>query len=433
MEKYQISALYNDNSKTFIINTHATIGSIFELLMEKYNLYIYSLETIECTISETNEEKLVVRKIDFMNEIDTFNTSFEECMKKESIEKKHNIQFILHDRKRDENGNVIKDNKFINKYNDFLAVINDQMMARSLQNRYDSQIRYNNLLNNIYGSPSVVANAPDTPSGGHSTSVPARQSNASMTFANNLLNIFNVPLNNPSVDVSGNPSHDISGNQQSIPNFGGYTTGSTFPVGQQGLFSNLMNPFMGGGFSTASDTSGNTVGTVPDISGNTHVNPTLTYEFTFDIPLSTQGSVPARWFPTQGPPSVVANVSAQQFYTQSSTQSSINEIYNNFFNLLNSRLGIPAQQMTDVKMILSKDELEALEVKKYKDCKSSDEARCSVCLQSFNDEDDVIKLKCTHIYHPNCIKEWLSTSSNKCPICREEVAKGIPNQDIDSE
>ena len=42
------------------------------------------------------------------------------------------------------------------------------------------------------------------------------------------------------------------------------------------------------------------------------------------------------------------------------------------------------------------------------------------------------KLKCGHIFKEECIKEWLSESSNKCPVCREEVAKGKPNQEVNT-
>ena len=139
MNKYQITVKYNEIIKTFNINDYDTIGSIFEFLMNKFNLYIYSLETIHCIICDSDSNE--IKKIDFKTEYDNFNITFSDCITQENIDK--NITFVLFDRNRDENGNVIKNNNFIDKYNNFVAIINDQSMARNLQNRYD---RYINII-----------------------------------------------------------------------------------------------------------------------------------------------------------------------------------------------------------------------------------------------------------------------------------------------
>jgi hypothetical protein len=51
---------------------------------------------------------------------------------------------------------------------------------------------------------------------------------------------------------------------------------------------------------------------------------------------------------------------------------------------------------------------------------------CLICMEQFNNEDIVTEIKCRHIFHKNCIKEWLCKQSNKCPICRIEVGEGKP-------
>ena len=40
--------------------------------------------------------------------------------------------------------------------------------------------------------------------------------------------------------------------------------------------------------------------------------------------------------------------------------------------------------------------------------------------------DNIIKVKCGHYYHKNCGEEWFCKCSNKCPICKMEIADGIP-------
>ena len=42
---------------------------------------------------------------------------------------------------------------------------------------------------------------------------------------------------------------------------------------------------------------------------------------------------------------------------------------------------------------------------------------CPICVEEFK-ADDFENLKCGHSFHPNCIKEWLS-SKTTCPYCRK--------------
>lgn len=44
---------------------------------------------------------------------------------------------------------------------------------------------------------------------------------------------------------------------------------------------------------------------------------------------------------------------------------------------------------------------------------------CTICLEIFEDENQVIKLVCSHIYHIDCIKESISRNiiNPKCPTC----------------
>lgn len=52
---------------------------------------------------------------------------------------------------------------------------------------------------------------------------------------------------------------------------------------------------------------------------------------------------------------------------------------------------------------------------------------CTICLEKFLYNDNVIKLRCYHVFHPNCIDKWLNqrinTSSviNTCPTCRQII------------
>lgn len=47
--------------------------------------------------------------------------------------------------------------------------------------------------------------------------------------------------------------------------------------------------------------------------------------------------------------------------------------------------------------------------------------RCLICLVDYETGNECRKLvKCNHIFHKDCIDEWLTTGRNSCPLCRGE-------------
>ena len=45
------------------------------------------------------------------------------------------------------------------------------------------------------------------------------------------------------------------------------------------------------------------------------------------------------------------------------------------------------------------------------------ESICSICLDDFDSEKEIIFLDCKHIYHTECILEWINKDAS-CPLCR---------------
>lgn len=55
---------------------------------------------------------------------------------------------------------------------------------------------------------------------------------------------------------------------------------------------------------------------------------------------------------------------------------------------------------------------------------------CTICLDSFQEESVVIRLKCRHKFHIECLLEW-GEEQQKCPHCREDFKMEELNNQIE--
>lgn len=60
------------------------------------------------------------------------------------------------------------------------------------------------------------------------------------------------------------------------------------------------------------------------------------------------------------------------------------------------------------------------------DGKTTDDT-CALCLEDYEDGDELRELKCEHRYHSECIDEWLS-QKRTCPVCNSDALLGKPVQ-----
>ena len=52
------------------------------------------------------------------------------------------------------------------------------------------------------------------------------------------------------------------------------------------------------------------------------------------------------------------------------------------------------------------------------------EKTCTICIEEFLENEQIYLLKCNHIYHINCIDEWIlktGESKVKCPNCNKLI------------
>mmetsp|Transcript_27161 Transcript_27161/g.64488 ORF Transcript_27161/g.64488 Transcript_27161/m.64488 type:complete len:394 (+) Transcript_27161:152-1333(+) len=62
------------------------------------------------------------------------------------------------------------------------------------------------------------------------------------------------------------------------------------------------------------------------------------------------------------------------------------------------------------------------------------EQTCSICLLAFEEGETVTDLTCGHLYHAECVSEWL-LKKNECPLCKNPIASEVRtfNQDEDGD
>ncbi|MCD7461040.1 RING finger protein 24 [Datura stramonium] len=62
----------------------------------------------------------------------------------------------------------------------------------------------------------------------------------------------------------------------------------------------------------------------------------------------------------------------------------------------------------------------SINLHKYESPKSTcleSKEHCCLCLVDYCDGEDLAKIDCGHVYHIDCIKEWIKLK-NSCPICK---------------
>ncbi|XP_008216235.1 uncharacterized protein LOC100678661 isoform X2 [Nasonia vitripennis] len=60
--------------------------------------------------------------------------------------------------------------------------------------------------------------------------------------------------------------------------------------------------------------------------------------------------------------------------------------------------------------------------KRVKDVENKEDTieKCTICLSEFEENENVRRLPCMHLFHIDCVDQWLSTNSC-CPICRVDI------------
>lgn len=67
--------------------------------------------------------------------------------------------------------------------------------------------------------------------------------------------------------------------------------------------------------------------------------------------------------------------------------------------------------------------IDRLQRSQYNPATMTAETTCTICYEDFKPGDQVTQLKCNeaHLFHTDCIIEWISRGENTCPLCRADI------------
>ena len=110
----------------------------------------------------------------------------------------------------------------------------------------------------------------------------------------------------------------------------------------------------------------------------------------------------------------------EDFAIKAVDQQIIDDLYPNPDAMSYEQLLQLEDNMGSVNKGLTKNQFEKLPEVKYDKDKYSENYQCIICMEEFKIKEKVKLLPCGHIFHKNCIKEWL-LKQKSCPFCKSEI------------
>ena len=85
---------------------------------------------------------------------------------------------------------------------------------------------------------------------------------------------------------------------------------------------------------------------------------------------------------------------------------------------------INLNNLSDVIVTTNKTDLEQLKEITYNDVTYNDvTCDCMICMMEVKKDDIILDIECKHIFHKDCLFEYLNTYNHICPICRKDIGR----------
>ena len=98
------------------------------------------------------------------------------------------------------------------------------------------------------------------------------------------------------------------------------------------------------------------------------------------------------------------------------TNRSLNRTFISQYSYLNTLSPINRAKSEKIKNELNQKKIEIKDVSKLDENKNG----CVICLEKFENNQQVYKLDCSHIFHIFCLNKEIE-NRQKCPVCRKEL------------
>lgn len=82
-------------------------------------------------------------------------------------------------------------------------------------------------------------------------------------------------------------------------------------------------------------------------------------------------------------------------------------------------------EFEDVKVTLTKQDFDKLFKQKIDDNSEYLTKECNICMDEYKINDDIVKLGCNHVFHSDCIRNWLCNERVTCPVCRKDTREDL--------
>eukprot|EP00873_Tetraselmis_striata_P017283 jgi/Tetstr1/437547/TSEL_026219.t1 len=76
--------------------------------------------------------------------------------------------------------------------------------------------------------------------------------------------------------------------------------------------------------------------------------------------------------------------------------------------------------------VATAEAVDALEVQQITAAWNTPFVECSICSEQFCTQDCITSLPCAHVFHAGCIRPWLLSFSDSCPLCRQAATQHRP-------
>ena len=96
-------------------------------------------------------------------------------------------------------------------------------------------------------------------------------------------------------------------------------------------------------------------------------------------------------------------------------------LYNHYYTQepINRVLTESLYDRNPIKYVITEEVKTSLVPIKFKDAiEKENNEKCSITVETFKDEDEIIQLPCNHCFFVEPIMKWLTEDSCECPICR---------------